>query len=230
MDPYYADDAVTIYHGDAREFSCVGPSADLSIVDLPYNAGMDYGPGVNDRMADEEYHEFVDEVLGSLHTDNLAWTPGTRNIEHAWEWARAVGWDPQRLLAWHKKEYAGDKWTNGPAMCWEPVMWASRHHHDKPFYNRIFGAWGRDFLVVPSTHGHGIAHPCPKPPEVYRWLIGLFCPEGGSVIDPTCGSGTSLMVAKDTGRKAIGIEINEAFCEIAAKRCAQEVLDFGGVA
>ena len=59
------------------------------------------------------------------------------------------------------------------------------------------------------------------------WLLN-HCPEG-IVIDPYCGSGTTLRAAKDLGRKAIGVEIEERYCEIAAKRCSQEVLQFGSV-
>lgn len=95
-------------------------------------------------------------------------------------------------------------------------------------HNKVFGAWGRDLLVVNSTHGDPLRdlHPCPKPPEVLRWLIGLFCPDDGLVLDPTMGTGTALVEAKYLGRRALGIEKSERYCEIAAKRLAQEVLPF----
>jgi DNA modification methylase len=69
-------------------------------------------------------------------------------------------------------------------------------------------------------------HPSPKQLNHYSKLVEMFTPDGGSVIDPFMGSGTTLRAAKDLGRKAIGIEIEERYCEIAAKRMAQEVLQF----
>jgi hypothetical protein len=133
---------------------------------------------------------------------------------------------PVATLGWHKKEFAGDKWTVGPAMCWEPIIWASKSQ--KPFYNKTFGTGGRDFLVVNSTHGNPFAadHPCPKPMPVMRWLVSLFAPNEATVIDPCAGTGTTLKAAKDLGRSAIGIEIEEKYCEIAAKRLSQEVFQF----
>jgi DNA modification methylase len=68
-------------------------------------------------------------------------------------------------------------------------------------------------------------HPSPKPLNVMRWILG--CLPGETVLDPFMGSGTTLRAAKDLGRRAIGIEIEERYCEIAAKRLAQEVFDFG---
>jgi len=66
-------------------------------------------------------------------------------------------------------------------------------------------------------------HPTQKPLDLMRWCLGFF-PEAQTVLDPFMGSGTTLRAAKDLGRKAIGIEIEERYCEIAAKRMAQEVL------
>ncbi len=228
IDPYYEDGAVTIYNGDALALlDCLDPSGDLAIFDPPYNVGKNYGQGAAaDKLDELNYWNMVSGALRDMEAPSLVWTPGVVNIDKALR-TLAPRWRLVRLLGWHKREYAGDSFHSGPAMCWEPIIWAVRAEVDKPFYNRIYGAWGRDFLIVNSTHGHGIAHPCPKPPEVMRWLIGLFCPEGGTVIDPMCGSGTALMEAKNSGRKAIGIELNRDYCDVAIKRCAQEVLAFG---
>lgn len=70
-----------------------------------------------------------------------------------------------------------------------------------------------------------VPHPCPKPVDLMRWLIQRVSVNNAEVIvDPFMGSGTTLRAAKDLGRKAIGIELSERYCEIAAKRLAQEVL------
>ncbi len=67
-------------------------------------------------------------------------------------------------------------------------------------------------------------HPCPKPYRAWAWLLNKGSLDGEIVLDPFMGSGTTLRAAKDLGRKAIGIECEEKYCEIAARRMAQEVL------
>lgn len=69
-------------------------------------------------------------------------------------------------------------------------------------------------------------HPAQFPIALPAWFISAATGPGGSVLDPFMGSGTTLRAAKDLGRKAIGIEINEAYCEIAAKRLSQGALNF----
>jgi hypothetical protein len=73
-------------------------------------------------------------------------------------------------------------------------------------------------------------HPTQKPLPVMRWAVGLLPDTARVVLDPYAGSGTTLRAAKDLGRKAIGIEAHERYCEIAAERLGQGVLDFGEAA
>ena len=73
-----------------------------------------------------------------------------------------------------------------------------------------------------------VDHPTQKPIKLLRMLLGLY--DADSVIDPFMGSGTTLRAAKDLGRHAIGIEAEERYCEMAARRLGQEVMDFGTIA
>ena len=178
-------------------------------------------------MEPAEYQIWLVEVFSgcaAIAIDAVVFFPGTRNVWTVAEVLSKTPLRPYRMLGWHRREFAGDKWTGGPAMCWEPIIWATKA--ETPAFNRVFGTTGRDFLAVDSTHGDPLTalHPCPKPLRVVRWLVGLFAPASSLIIDPTSGTGTALLVAKESGRRAIGVEIEPKYCEIAVKRLRQEVL------
>jgi site-specific DNA-methyltransferase (adenine-specific) len=228
-DPYYEDAWVKLYHGRCEDvLPLVGP-ADLTLTDPPFNVGKKYG-GHDDSMEPAEYREWLRSVFFACPTPAIVYTPGIANVYDA---PQVLPYPIRWTLGWHKKEFAGDLWTAGPAHCWEPIVWASQE--PKPFFNKTFGTLGRDFLVVNATHGDLFKgagrHPCPKPLPVMEWLVGLFASEGGTVLDPFAGSGTTLYAARMHGRKAIGIEREERFCDLAAERLAQQRLPLeGGIA
>jgi site-specific DNA-methyltransferase (adenine-specific) len=89
-------------------------------------------------------------------------------------------------------------------------------------------------VIEADSYRHGqpgkVGHPTQKPLLTARVPINYSTELGNTVLDPFMGSGTTLRAAKDLGRKAIGIEIEERYCEIAAERLAQEVLDLGAAA
>jgi hypothetical protein len=86
----------------------------------------------------------------------------------------------------------------------------SLHCNSQDFYTTVIGGDMPD-------------HPSPKPLKAMQWLVSRF---SGTVIDPFMGSGTTLVAAKNLGRQAVGIEIEERYCEVAAKRLSQEVFEF----
>ena len=225
---FYEEPGITLYCGDCRKvLPLLEPgSAGLVLADPPYNVGKDYGTH-DDNQTASEYIKWLGAIFSEcerVSRDGVVFFPGVVNAFDVREVLGPTRLRPVRMLGWHKREFAGDMWRGGPAICWEPIVWASKS--ETPFFNKLFGHWGRDFCVVSSTHGDPLKklHPCPKPPRIVTWLLGLFCPDGGLVVDPFGGTGTTLLCAKESGRSAIGIEIEPKYCEIAVKRLRQEVL------
>lgn len=224
MEPYYSDDHVTIYHGDCREILPDLGRVDLVLTDPPYginyvsNSGVGKGttPITNDgaRLSLRLYRD----VLRVLQADHVLWF--TR--WDAWPdvWVDLGMWFPMRgLLVWDKASPGmGDLKHWGPS--YELIASAG--------VGQIVGPRDGSVLRYPTVPSHGRLHPTEKPVEMLSHLIAKL--DAGTVLDPFMGSGTTLRAAKDLGRKAIGVEIEERYCEIAAKRLSQEVLDFGGAA
>lgn len=200
-EPYYQDDAVAIYHADCREWM---PDADVTITDPPYNVGLDYSGG--DKRTD--YAEWTAEWF-QLAPKPLVVTPGHANLAMWLTMER-----PRWICAWVKPNQNSASALNGWNI-WEPLLVYGKHR--KPV--------GHDAWTVPiALQSDTGDHPCPKPLGLYRRLVEVFSLETDTILDPFAGSGTTLRAAKDLGRKAIGIEVEERYCEIAAQRCSQEVL------
>lgn len=214
--PYYQDDAVTIYHGDCREI-LPALKADLVLTDFPYGIGLEYGVYSD---SPENLDRLVRDVLPLMHpvAPIVALTCGIGN------WWRFP--EPTWVLCWYQTNAMGSTGRWGFNV-WQPVL----VYGADPYLKRGLGR--RPDLVATSAPGSGgrdqietrEAHPCPKPFESWvRILVRLSPTPGEVIVDPFMGVGATVAAAKYTGRRAIGIEIEERYCEVAATRCAQEVL------
>lgn len=206
MKPYYEEDGITIYHGDCRDILPGLQVCDVVLTDPPYNVGLEYCDG--DARAD--YADWCKSWF-SLIPRPAVFTCGSVNLG-MWFAIEPPLW----TCVWVKTNQNSFSKLGGPNM-WEPVL--------------VYGKPGkiveRDVWVVPiAGQDECEGHPCPKSLRFWKALTNSFTEEGQTILDPFAGSGTSLVAAKNLGRSAIGIEIEEKYCEIAAKRLSQKVLNF----
>jgi DNA modification methylase len=184
---------------------------DLVLADPPYNSGLCYGDGTNDKR--EDYWEWLDARISLMNGERLL-------IKHsALKVSDFMSHWPSRMLIWIKPFSSGFP-LNGVATHWEPIHWL-RGKAVK---------WSKDYFECSAGNANkesSTGHPAQMPEAVQRWLLDTFTIEGDTILDPFMGSGTTLRAAKDLNRKAIGIEIEEKYCEIAANRLQQEVLRLG---
>lgn len=209
--PYYSDDHVSLFHGDCRELD-VWQAGDVLVTDPPY--GIDYQSrhdGVLDRS-----------IAGDLDTGLrdwmlTVWSPRPAIVFGSWRIPRPPA--TRMLLVWDTKGALGMGAIDLP---WKPA-----HQEMYVLGTGFTGHRGTDVLryaPVQASAFRGRVHPHEKPVDLMRDLVGK-CPPG-TVIDPFAGSGATLRAAKDLGRRAIGVELDERYCEIAARRLGQEVLSF----
>lgn len=218
MKPYYEDSAsgITIYHGDCRE---IVPQLDFSglvLTDPPYGIAhpTDYGSRGRGKLALSSNYvpvhgddkPFDPRWLLSVGTARILW--GGNYYAHLL--APTSGW-----LVWDK-ERPDDIDQATCELAWTDCVKGVRRF--KWLWNGAMRA-SREPLI----------HPTQKPEALMRWCMNLrWTKDYKEILDPYMGGGSTLRAAKDCGRKAIGIEIEERYCELAARRLAQEVL-FGDI-
>ena len=223
--PYYADDFVTLYHGDCREVTA-WLEADVLVTDPPYGVrwGRRFGDarlGTKGRPTQADVIE-GDRDPGARDASLAMWGNRPAVVFGSWRVPRPVG--IRSLLIWHKEgSYSGP--SNAPFFT----------NHEE-IYVLGDGEWQRgaaplrSVITTTETRHHEpgrTGHPTSKPTALMETLL-TKCPPG-DIADPFAGSGSTLIAARQHGRRVIGVEIDERYCEAAAKRLAQDTL-FGGVA
>lgn len=252
MTPYYQDDACTIYHGEALSVlesldTCL---VDAVVADPPYSSGGAFRSdrnattgtkyaGMSLKRTDTPAGRVV--PLPEFSGDNrdqrsyLAWCslwlhqamrvtkPGGlcfmftdwRQLPTATDALQCGGWVWRGLVTWHKKNYGRPmqgRFTNDS----EFIVWGSSG--PLPVHAIVYPS--SVFAVAPP---YDREHLTQKPTEIINHALTITA-EDSLILDPFMGVGSTLVAAKYGNRRAIGIEIDEAYCEIAAKRLAQGVL------
>jgi DNA modification methylase len=215
MKPYYEHAGVTIYHGDCREI-LPHVKADLVLTDPPYNAGKTYGDGTDDARPQAEYIDWLASIVTACEGVSSGMVLVFLSVNGLMDLAQVKR--PRHVCVWDKPMSFSPR-QGGSCFLphWEPCA----------VYGRTWGEGGRvpGFSLPDVWHSNTArrnGHPCPKPEALFKRIVAAI--PADVVLDPFMGSGTTLVAAKDLGRHAIGIEIEERFCELAAKRLAQEVL------
>lgn len=230
MMPYYQDDAITLYHGDALDVLPTLDAVDHCITDPPYaeetHAGARSARAVETAMLGAEpWGSVTSEDLRRVFADIgqllRRWLVATVDWRHmvALEKEPPSGLRFVRAGIWVKPDGAPQFTGDRPATGWEAVA----------ILHRVGGSmrWngGGSRAVWTENRAQNVAHPCEKPQALIRRWVALFTDPGETILDPFLGSGTTARACKDLGRRCIGIELNEKYLEIAARRMAQSVMD-----
>lgn len=236
---YYSDDGITIYHGDC--FDILHDLTDIGavITDPPYSSGgamrSDRAMAVTIKYVNSDTAAYRPEFAGdnrdqrSFLTWTTMWLNAARNastksavVASFIDWRQlptlsdaiqAGGWVWRGIAVWEKgygRPTAG-RFSNAA----EYIVWGS----NGPMLEREAYPSGI-YRSAPTSNRDHIAQ---KPLDVMRWVCQLASP-GVVILDPFMGAGTTLRAAADAGHRAIGIEVDERYCEIAARRLAQRSL------
>ena len=250
MTPYYEQDGVTIYHGEACAVLATLPEAscDVLLTDPPYSSG---GAFRSDRNADPttKYSRAEVASYSSFGGDS-------RDQRSFMVWVSAWSWASLRLVVpgghafmftdWRQLPSVTDAiqvggWTWRGQIVWSKGPGGGIPQRGKFRQNAEYAVWGThgaqgdltdgapsSVIEVPSVTTADREHVTQKPVELLQHLLRVVPGDRLTALDPFMGSGSTLVAARNLGHRCIGIEVEERYCEIAANRLAQGVLDLGG--
>jgi hypothetical protein len=208
-EPYYEDELVTLYHGDCREILPeLGP--DVIVTDPPYNVGKDYGTSKDD-LSPEDYEAMLTMVAAAA--DRQAWVASNVHLEM---FLRVLGSAHLVVI----RRGASGPLRGGWSSQYAPVLVRGKPLRVMPDLWDGIRLVGEGYYFREETFDHPGYTPLP----IMARLVELTAESTNLVCDPFAGSGTALVAAKQLGIRAVGIELNEPYCEIAAKRLAQGVM------
>lgn len=220
LKPYYEQDGIVIYRGDCCDVLPELSGIDAVVTDPPYGVelrvkrakhrgqmGQVERPAQYGHPDTPEY--LSDVVIPAIQecrqlAPAVAVMPGSRNL---WLYPPA-----DDLGCFYSGSGTGiGRWGFG---CFHPILYYGRC----PYLRHGLGARPNSCGNVYPNDANRVDHPCAKPIGMMRWLVVRASLEGEICLDPFMGSGTTLVAAALEGRKAIGIEIDERYCEVAARR------------
>ena len=258
-EPYYEDEHVTIYHGEALDILRQLPDAvvDVVLTDPPYSSG---GMFRSDRQGDPsvKYRGWSQAAGGvgriAPKSDYGTFSGDSRDQRAFHGWVAAWAFQALRATRVGGSIFCFTDWRQLPtaadAIQFGGWIWRGVNVWDKGtgrpmkgrFRNHLeFIVWGTNgtlggndaptypsaLIPVPTVGVHEREHVTQKPVALLQALLSVVGTDRLTVLDPFMGSGSSLVAAREAGHRAIGIEIEEHYCEIAANRLSQGVLDFG---
>lgn len=224
--PYYDENGITIYHGDCHEILPHIGWVDLVLTDPQYQLANGKKANSMGGTSNRGTHS-----LGGSTVDNRDWgqfkgDEAPFNADFLLRHHRAIIWGATHFantlpntttwLVWDKRDGAMSDDNADCEMAWSNIGGPAR------IYRHLWRGICRAGEENISCGGSKL-HPFQKPVALMRWCLQL-APHAKIILDPFMGSGSTLRAAKDLGRRAIGIEIEERYCEVAANRLSQEVL------
>ncbi len=222
MKPYYQQEGITIYHGDCRDVLPTLPKVDLILTDPPY--------GIQYNTDSSRFVRKPSAWWGETSTKHSNNSPRVNGDDKPFDPSPFIN---QRSILWGANHYADKIPPSGGWLVWDKrlgveqvaekgwplseaeLAWTNIRGSVRVFRNRWMG-------LLRSEEQGEYYHPTQKPVALMRWCLLLA--KDKSVLDPFMGSGTTLVAAKDLGIQAIGIELEERYCEVAANRLRQGVL------
>lgn len=249
--PYYRDHLVTLYHGDCEDVMlATGEKAiDCIVTDPPYgDTSLKW-----DRTPSEDWlcaAKLLTSSIWCFGSLRFWLNEAGKFSDNGWKYAQEIVWEKHTGSGIANDRF---KRVHELALHWYRGPWEDQHR-DTP-KRMVYGSlasnratrgnvhaphlgaqaglshWESDgerlmtSVIYSRTEHRRAVHPTQKPLGVLRPLIHFSCPPGGIVLDPFAGSGSTLMAAREMGRRAVGIEAREEYCEAAAKRLSQAGLD-----